>query len=99
MAKLQKNMEDITARLSAIEVVGESGGGMVKVIATGAQRIKSVKIEKALFDAGDVEMLEDLLLAGLNQALQAASERAGTETREALGNLMPPGLSLDRFTG
>ncbi len=99
MAKLQQTMADISARLGDIEVTGESGGGMVTVTATGSQRIRSIKIDQALLDTGDMDMLEDLLVAGLNQALEAAAEKARTQTREAIGGLAPPGFDPDRILG
>ena len=97
MAQFQEAVTNMGERLAEIEATGESGGGMVKVTATGSHRIKSIKIEQALLDTGDMEMLEDLLVAGLNQALEAASARAQEHTREALGSLTPAGFNADQL--
>ena len=94
LAQLQHHLKEATAKLETIEVAGESGGGMVKVTATGLQRIKSVKIEEALLEAGNREMLEDLLVAGLNQALEAASDKARQSAQETFGGMIPPGIDL-----
>ena len=97
MAKLQEDMKAVASELNGIEVSGEAGGGMVKVTATAAQRIKSVEIEQALLDAGDPQMLQDLLVAGLNQALEAAAEKAKAHTSEAMQSMLPPGFDPSRF--
>lgn len=92
MAKLQKSVKDLNAQLAAMDIVGESGGGMIRVTASGSQRIKSVKIDPALLQTGDLEMLEDLLVAGLNKALEASAAKAGEHMRQQFTSLVPGGL-------
>jgi len=92
VAKLQKRMQDLKLQLDTLEASGESGGGMVKVVATGGQRVKSIVIEQALLDTGDMEMIQDLVVASVNQALEAAVEVARNQMSEELGSLMPPGM-------
>ena len=94
MAKIQKRMSDMQRQVGNLEATGESGGGMVKVVATGDQRVKSITIEQVLLDTGDLEMLQDLVAAGVNQALDAAAEAARQKMQEVLGDMAPPGMDL-----
>ena len=65
---LQQQMADMQKNLETVEVVGAAGGGMVKVKATGAQRVVSVEIDPAVMDE-DKDMLQDLITAAVNNAL------------------------------
>jgi len=67
--KMQKEMERVQANLVNIKVQGTAGGGMVNVTANAAQQVLEVKIAPEVVDPADVEMLEDLVLAAVNQAL------------------------------
>lgn len=95
MQKLQEEMEKTQTELGDEEVTASSGGGMVTVVASGDQQIKSIKIKPDAVDPDDVEMLEDLVLAAVTEALQKANalseERMGGLT-SGLG--LPPGLGL-----
>lgn len=95
MQKLQEEMEKTQDSLADEEVTGSSGGGMVTVVATGKQEIRSIKIKPEAVDPDDVEMLEDLVLAAVVDALQKsqalAEERMGGLT-SGLG--LPPGLGF-----
>ena len=90
MAKLQDELEDMT-------VEGTAGGGMVTVEANGKQKILSVKIDPEVVVPDDVEMLEDLIAAATNQALDRSRELAQEEMQKiaggVLGNL-PGGLKI-----
>ena len=66
--QMQKKMEEIQKELDSMEVVGESGGGMIKVIASGKKKLVSININEELLN-DDKEMLEDLILVATNQAL------------------------------
>ena len=95
MQKLQAEMEATQEELADEEVTVSSGGGMVTVVATGRQEIKSIKIQPEAVDPDDVEMLEDLVLAAVTEALLKSQEMAD----ERLGGLtdgmgLPPGLGL-----
>jgi hypothetical protein len=76
--------------------VGDAGGGMVKVTANGKQRIIKVKIEKEVVNPDDVELLEDLVVAATNKALEEAGKLAQDEMSKATSGMLPniPGLSL-----
>lgn len=85
MLKLQEEMADKTVETS-------SGGGMVKVVANGRQQILSIQIEKEVVDPDDVEMLQDLILAAINDALIKSQELATQEMSKLTGGLNIPGL-------
>ena len=85
MLKAQDELKDRTVEASA-------GGGAVTVVANGAKQILSVKIEKELASSGDADMLQDLILAAVNEALNKASEMTETEMKKITGGMGMPGL-------
>ena len=85
MAKLQEELGEKTVEASA-------GGGMVSVIANGRQEIISINIETEVIDPDDAEMLQDLILAAVNDALAKAQEMVGSEMSKLTGGLNIPGL-------
>jgi DNA-binding YbaB/EbfC family protein len=85
MAKLQEEMSEKTVETS-------SGGGMVKVVANGRQQLVSIQIEQEVVDPDDVEMLQDLILAAVNDALTKAQEMVSGEMSKLTGGLNIPGL-------
>jgi DNA-binding YbaB/EbfC family protein len=92
--KMQARMEEIQAELEEERIEGSAGGGMVKVVANGKQQIVEVKIEQEVVDPDDVEMLEDLVVAAVNQALEKAQELAAEKMSAVTGGLKIPGLNL-----
>lgn len=92
MQKLQSKFEEIQKELEAIRVEGSAGGGVVKVIANGKQDIVEIKIEKEVVNPEDVEMLQDLVLAAVNQAKQKAQEIASEHMAKLTGGLKIPGF-------
>jgi len=90
--KLQKKMLKTQAELATKTVEASSGGGMVKVIANGGQKIESIVLEKEVIDPEDVEMLQDLILAAVNDALKKAQEMVSSEMGKLTGGLNIPGL-------
>jgi DNA-binding YbaB/EbfC family protein len=85
MAKLQEEMSEKTVETS-------SGGGMVKVVANGRQQLVSIQIEQEVVDPDDVEMLQDLILAAVNDALAKAQDMVSGEMSKLTGGLNIPGL-------
>ena len=86
--KMQKQMEEAQAALAEQVVETTSGGGAVKVTATGKKEIKEIKINPDVVDPDDVEMLEDLILSAVNEALRQVNEIAnGAMSKIAGGNL------------
>lgn len=97
--KMQKDMEETQANLINIKVEGTAGGGMVTVIANAAQEVQEVKIDPEVVDPDDVEMLEDLVLAAVNQAMENAKAKAAEEMGKVTGGMMPNlgGMKLPGF--
>ena len=86
--KMQKQMEEAQAALAEQVVETTSGGGAVKVTATGKKEIKEIKINPDVVDPDDVEMLEDLILSAVNEALRQVDEIAnGAMSKIAGGNI------------
>jgi len=87
--KISENLSKVQAELASKEVESSVGGGMVKVVANGHQEILRIHVEKEVVDPNDVEMLEDLLVAGVNAALKESRELAEEEMKKVTGNLLP----------
>ncbi|MEW5722985.1 MAG: YbaB/EbfC family nucleoid-associated protein [Thermodesulfobacteriota bacterium] len=85
IAKLQEEMAEKT-------VTATVGGGMVTVEASGNQQIVSIKIEKEVVDPDDLEMLQDLIVAAVNEALKQAQEMVTQEMQKITGGINIPGL-------
>ena len=83
--KMQKEMERIQSELQDKEVEASSGGGAVKVVATGKKQIKSITISPDVVDPDDVEMLQDLVLAAVNEALRMADDMVTSEMSKLTG--------------
>lgn len=92
--KLQAKLAKVQQDLGAKEVEGTSGGGMVTVRANGHQEILSVKIDPEVVDPEDVDMLEDLVLAAIQQAREKSAALAEAEMQKATAGLIPPGMNM-----
>ncbi len=90
--KLQSKMMKMQEELGERTVESASGGGMVKVVANGKQQIVSIQIEKEVVDPEDVEMLQDLVLAAVNDALTQSQEMVSSEMGKLTGGMNIPGL-------
>ncbi|MBW1820561.1 MAG: YbaB/EbfC family nucleoid-associated protein [Deltaproteobacteria bacterium] len=91
--KLQAKMLSMQEELADRTIETTSGGGMVKVVANGKQQIVSIEIEKEVVDPEDVEMLQDLILAAINDALAKSQEMVSSEMSKLTGGLNIPGLT------
>ena len=91
--KLQSQMLKLQEELAQKTVESSAGGGMVTVVANGRQQIVSIKIESEVVDPEDVDMLQDLILAAVNDALAKAQEMVSSEMGKLTGGLNIPGLS------
>ena len=93
--KMQAKMEGLQANLDAAEIIGVSGGGMVEVTLTGKGMAKRVKRDPSLVIPDDVEILEDLITAALNDARNRIEEKMKEEMSKITGGLeLPPGMNL-----
>lgn len=89
---MQRKMQQIQEDLKTRTVEATAGGGMVTVVATGSQDIVSIRIDKAVVDPADVDMLQDLVLAAVNDALKKSREMQQAEMGALTGGLKIPGL-------
>jgi len=92
MQKIQAKMEEIQKELENKRVEGTAGGGMVKVVANGKQEILEIKIDPEVVNPDDVEMLEDLIVAAVNQAKEKAQQIQMEDMSKLTGGLKIPGL-------
>ncbi len=93
--QLQKKMAEAQDKLSEIEVEGTSGGGLVKVIATAKGAFKRILIDDSLIKTDEKEILEDLIIAAINDAKQKGETVAQEEMKSLTGGLpLPPGMKL-----
>lgn len=92
---MQQKLADVQTELESLEVEGSSGAGMVRVVATAKGAVRSIAIDDALMKADEKDILEDLILAALNDA-RAKGERLVADKMGALtaGLPIPPGLKL-----
>ena len=102
MKQIQKMQEKMAQAQEALEgktVIGESGGGMVRVTANGKLHLLKMQIDREVVNPDDLEMLEDLILAAANKALEDAQKMAQEEMAKATSGMMPniPGLNLPGF--
>lgn len=93
--QLQKKMAEAQDKLNEIEVEGSSGGGLVKVIATAKGSFKRISIEDSLMKSDEKEILEDLIIAAINDAKQKGENAAQEEMKSLTGGLpLPPGMKF-----
>tara|TARA_Y100000034_G_scaffold130284_3_gene188308 strand:- start:2487 stop:2816 length:330 start_codon:yes stop_codon:yes gene_type:complete len=89
---MQKKMQELQEEMGEKEVEGTAGGGMIKAIMTCKGQMKSLKIDPSLINAEDTEMMEDLIVACINDARQKADEKMAQETQKAMSDMgLPPG--------
>jgi len=97
MMQMQQKVQEAQAEVASKTTTAEAGGGMVKITANGAQRITAIEIEQTVLESDDPEMLEDLLIAGINKALDQAGEMAQQEMKNVAGGMLPPGMDLSNL--
>jgi nucleoid-associated protein EbfC len=99
LQKMQERIAQVQEELEHKTVVGESGGGMVKVTMNGKQRAISISMEKEVINPDDHEMLEDLVMAAVNKAIEESQKLAQDEMSKATSGLLPnmPGMNLPGF--
>lgn len=93
--QMQAKMGEMQAKMAELEVTGASGGGMLQVRLNGKYELKGIKIDKALVDPNDVEVLEDLIVAAFNDAKTKAETAMQDEMAKLTGGLnLPAGMKL-----
>lgn len=92
--KIQEDMKKAQEELAQVEVTGQSGGGMVKVVMTCRNDVRRVSIDPNLLQDGDQEMLEDLVAAAFNDAVRQAEKTAADKMASLTGGLNIPGMNM-----
>jgi len=93
--KMQENMKQMQTEMAAMEVTGEAGGGMVKVLMTGDQIVRRVDIDPSVWQEQDKSLIEDLMAAAVNQASQKVSDMQKEKQQGLMAGMpLPPGFSL-----
>ena len=90
--KMQKKMEEVQAQVALENVVATAGGGMVTATVSGDLKVKSIQIDPEAVDPEDVEMLQDMIVAAVNQGLDDAQKMASERMSTVTGGLNIPGL-------
>ena len=90
--QMQRDMARVQEELAAASVTGSAGGGAVTVTATGRQEVTAIVIDPAVVDPDDREMLQDLVVAAVNDALRASREMAEAKMAAVTGGLRLPGM-------
>ena len=90
--KLQAKMAEMQAELGNRMVSAQAGGGMVEATVNGRQELLSLRIDKEVVSSDDVEMLQDLILAAVNEALNRSREMMAAEMSKLTGGMQIPGL-------
>ena len=93
--QLQKRMAEVQEKLKSIEVEGTSGGGMVKVVVSAKGEVKRISLDDSLIKIEEKEMMEDLIIAAINDAKNKAENVAQEEMKTVTGGMpLPPGMKL-----
>lgn len=93
--KMQEDMQKMQAEMAETEVTGESGGGMVKITMTGAHQVRRIEIDQSLWDEQDKDLVEDLVAAAVNMAIQIVDEKVKERQQGMMAGMpLPPGFSL-----
>ena len=90
--KMQERMANLQKELEMKTVEAQAGGGMVRVVVNGKYEIVSLKIEKEVVNPEDIEMLQDLIAAAVNEGIRKAQEMSSSEMVKITGGLNIPGL-------
>lgn len=89
---MQKQMEDVQSQIEEMETTATAGGGAVEVTVTGNKQIKDIKLKPEVVDPDDVEMLQDLIMVAVNEAMRQMEELAEKEMSKVTGGFNIPGF-------
>jgi len=90
MKQAQQMQERLQKQMAELRVEGNAGGGMVVVTINGAKQVQAIKIDPEVVSKEDVEMLQDLIVAAINDAQRKADE----EMQKSVGGMLPPGMKF-----
>ena len=90
--KMQAKMAEMQEQLKTETLEASAGGGMVRVVITGDMQVRELHIDPAAIDPDDVEMLQDMVAAAVNEAIRSAQELASRRMGEITGGMNVPGL-------
>lgn len=93
MKQIQEAQERIQKEILALEIEASSGGGMVRVVMDGEKRLKSLTIDREAVNQDDVEMLQDLVLAAVNEAARRVDDAVKEKLGSLTGGMKIPGLT------
>ncbi len=92
--KMQAEMQRVQAELANMTVTEEAGGGMIKATANGSKEIISVEIDPQVIEKEEKEILEDLVVAAVNKALESATKLSEEEMAKVTKGMIPPGMNI-----
>lgn len=95
--KMQEEMQRVQAELANKTVSAEAGGGIIKAVANGHKELISIEIDAQVIKPDEKEILEDLVVAAVNKALNAAAKLAEDEMSKITKGMIPPGLNIPGF--
>lgn len=99
MQEMQQRLQDAKMQLDKVIAEAEAGGGMVRAKANGNRKLVSIKIDPEIIDKNDPEMLEDLVIAAVNRALDLAEEKGKEEMKRMTKDILPniPGMDMGKI--
>jgi DNA-binding YbaB/EbfC family protein len=95
--KMQEEMQKVQNQLGNLTVSEEAGGGMIKATVNGNKELMSVVIDPQVINPAEKDILEDLVVAAVNKALQSANKLAEEEMAKVTKGMLPPGLNIPGF--
>ncbi|MCB0584390.1 MAG: YbaB/EbfC family nucleoid-associated protein [Phaeodactylibacter sp.] len=92
MGNMKEQQKEMRRKLAEFKVKAEAGNGAVKVTANANRELIDIQFDKEKLDWEDMEMVQDLIIAAVNQALEKAAEKEAEEAQNLMKNMLPPGL-------
>ena len=93
--EMQKKMQEMQESLASLEVEGTAGGGMVKIVMNCKNEVKKIELDPSIIKQEEKQMMEDLIVAALNDAKTKAEEKSKEEMAKFSGDLgLPPGMKM-----
>lgn len=92
MGNMKEQQKEMRRKLAEFKVEAEAGDGAVKVVANANRELLDIQFDKQKLDWEDAEMVQDLIIAAVNNALEKAAEKEAEEAQNIMKNMLPPGL-------